>query len=160
MMDGLTCSPVVISVFKPKLKPTQKQSNATPAGKKPKPTRSQLIAEMKFDLLVTRFSFVLDILSHTLVSFSSTASTSAAQIAFASFTVLSSFGSGAYPSIQSLALCIQQAHAEEDERAKGSSAEIVSMGTGSLFGALAVIQATGQMILGVSIVTFHIRFGF
>ena len=141
---------VVITTFKPKPKPT-KQQDPLPSGKKPKPTRSQLIAEMKFDLLVTRVSFALDILSHTLVSFSSTASTSAAQIAFAGFTVLSSFGSGAYPNIQSLALCIQQAHAAEEGQAKSGGTESSTMGTGSLFGALAVIQATGQMILGVSI---------
>lgn len=113
---------------------------------------------MKFDLIVTRISFVLDIISHTLVSFSSTSPTSAAQIAFAGFTVLSSFGSGAYPSIQSLALCIQQAYAEDEDQKKGAGAETDKMGTGSLFGALAVIQAAGQMILGVSIHSTYIPF--
>lgn len=104
---------------------------------------------MKFDLRITRLSYAIDLLSHTLVSFSSTAPTSAAQAAFVGFTVLSSLGAGVVPSMQSLALCTMQTEAAEDERLglkkPGEQAAI-----GSLFGALAVLQATGQMILGVS----------
>lgn len=104
---------------------------------------------MKFDLRITRLSYAIDLLSHTLVSLSSTAPTSAAQAAFVGFTVLSSLGAGVVPSMQSLALCTMQTEAAEDERLglkKPGEQEAI----GSLFGALSVLMATGQMILGVS----------
>lgn len=126
------------------------QLNATEgSNKKPKPTKGQLVAEMKFDLRITRLSYALDILSHTLVSLSSTSPTTPAQAAFVGFTVLSSFSSGVVPSMQSLALCVMQTEAAEDERL-GVAKPGGGVATGSLFGALAVLQAAGQMILGVS----------
>lgn len=126
---------VIISLFKPKIEVTLVN------GKKAPPSKEDLAREMRFDLAVSRLSYLIDIASHTLVSLSSTAHTTAAQAAFAGFTLLSSFGSGVVPSVQSLALCILQADAAEE----GKVAE-----TGPLFGAFAVLQATGQMILGVS----------
>ena len=55
--------------------------------------------------------------------------------------------------MQSLALCIVQAEAADNSAGAsdaGRQDEGQKTKTGSLFGALAVIQATGQMILGVS----------
>ena len=144
----------MISVFKSKAKtPAIKGPN----GKKLKPTKAQLAVEMKFDLLISRLSYAIDILSHVLVSVSSTTPTVGAQAAFVCFSVLSSFGSSVVPSVQSLALCMTQADAAEEEEALSiqfSNRETPrptthSSGVGGLFGALAVLQATGQMILGV-----------
>lgn len=126
---------------------------------------------MKFDIRLARGSYMIDILSHTLVALSSTAGTSAAQAAFVGFTVLSSFGAGVVPAVQSLALCVIQADATEEEAFNQVSqsqdqvgadngatstesntqktAKPIGQGTGTLFGAFAVLQATGQMILGV-----------
>ncbi|EJD07107.1 MFS general substrate transporter [Fomitiporia mediterranea MF3/22] len=139
--------PFIISCCKPKPKKTSTQQQGTAGNKKPKPTKAQLIAEMKFDLRITQLSYAIDVLSHTLVSLSSTSSTAAAQAAFVGFTVLSSFGSGVVPSMQSLSLCVMQTEAAEDERL-GVAKPAGAAATGSLFGALAVLQATGQMILG------------
>lgn len=109
---------------------------------------------MQYDLFMTRLSFVLDLLSHGLVSISSTASSGSAQAAFVAFTMLSSFASGVVPTVQSLALCYMQVDALETQSeniARGqSTTNVAHANTGSLFGALSVLQATGQMILGVS----------
>jgi len=143
--------PFIIATFKPK-PTTSPAKQGTGNSKKTKPTRKQLAAEIQFDLLITRFAYGLDLLSHTLVSFSSTAKTLSAQSAFVGFTMLSSFACGIVPSMQSLALCIIQADAAEAEdeiAATGAVAKPrVMHAAGSLFGALAVLQATGQMILG------------
>jgi hypothetical protein len=67
------------------------------------------------------------------------------------FTVISSFGSGVWPSMQSLALCIQQAEVLDDDQTKDTRSDVAPAKTGSVIGALSVIQASGQMILGVSL---------
>lgn len=62
---------------------------------------------------------------------------------------LSGFGSGVVPAVQSLSLCILQARqlalGETGREGEGET----DANTGKLFGALAVMQATGQMIVGV-----------
>lgn len=55
-------------------------------------------------------------------------------------------GAGVVPAIQSLALCIVQARSL---LAAEAGQPTVDAGTGTLFGALAVLQASGQMVLGV-----------
>lgn len=69
---------------------------------------------------------------------------------FVMATSLSSLGSGAIPAMQSLALCILQVRAME--ASAGNPAEVESgkgeAGVGELFGALAVLQAVGQMVAG------------
>ena len=129
------CAIVIISVFKGH-KTTNKQ------GKKGK--KVSLAEEVAFDLALSRASFILDIISHTLVSLSSTDPTNAAQLFFVGFTVLSSFGSGAHPAVQSLALCVLQSRNKDSQNSAGTTS------TGSLFGAMALLQSSGQMILGVS----------
>lgn len=81
------------------------------------------------------WSLIIDLLSHTLVSL---APQGAPAPFFVGFTVLSSFGAGLIPAVQSLGLCIMQSRGEDD--------------TGKLFAAFAVLQSMGQMILGVSTV--------
>jgi hypothetical protein len=68
------------------------------------------------------------------------------QTLFVLATSLSSLGSGAVPAIQSLALCMLQMRALDAGEADDGQEE----GVGSLFGALAVLHAVGQMI-GVSV---------
>lgn len=115
----------------------------TSAGKKPKPSAGQIAKEMNFDLLLLRSSFFIEFASHALVSL---IPSTAGAGPFVAFTTLSCFGTGVLPAVNSLALCILQMHADVssasgDPTAHGSNA-------GRLFGALASIQAVGQMILG------------
>lgn len=72
---------------------------------------------------------------------------------FLAASSLTSFGSGAVPAIHSLALCMLQIRTLNAAAADGedpTSVEGEEEGTGVLFGAFAVLQAVGQMILGVS----------
>ncbi|KDR76286.1 hypothetical protein GALMADRAFT_156377 [Galerina marginata CBS 339.88] len=138
-------------------------------GKKPKPTRAQLGREIKFDLVVARCSLLIDFISHTLiailpapsgVSTTSTASSTTeaggggvgyekSQTLFVLASSLNGMGSGAVPAIHSLALCMMQVrslNAVDGGGQEDSARE--EEGTGALFGALAVLQAVGQMILG------------
>jgi len=143
--------PLLVAIFKPTSKPQSNGNNIPPdsvtvKGKKPKPSKEHLEAEMRFDLRLSYMSYIVDFFSHALVSLSSTAPTTAAQLSFAGFTMLSSVGSGVVPSLQSLALCIMQADLAE-ESGENVNAQPVG-GAGSLFGAFAVLQATGQMIIG------------
>ncbi|EMD33326.1 hypothetical protein CERSUDRAFT_57074 [Gelatoporia subvermispora B] len=132
----LLIMPFIISNFKPKPKapanpaPGTNTTPTTPA-KKAKPSAAHLAREMSFDVTLIRASLVVDLLSHTLVSLSPP---DLSPILFTGFTVLSSFGAGLVPAANSLGLCILQANGQDE--------------TGKLFGAFAVLQAVGQMILG------------
>jgi hypothetical protein len=177
----LTSIIVIIATFKPKPKPTlstpTKSTGPNDKSTKPKLTKAQLAREIKFDLSLTRFSLVVDILSQTLVTLSpvpsyklhssrdgaglqaraTTADTSMArsQTLFVFSSMLSSFGSGLVPATHSLALCILQARALSLPDVDGVDGLIkpdADVEVGKLFGALAVLQAVGQMILGVSVV--------
>jgi len=146
--------PFIIANFKPKPKTKAVPPNAEPLPK-PKPTRVSLAQEMHFDLFLTRLCFVLDILSHTFVVLSPSPipiihtlakrADSYSQIMFVAASSLSSFGSGVVPAVQSLALCILQSRSLANARAGGNEEDV---GIGRLFGALAVLQAVGQMIVG------------
>ncbi|OCH94865.1 MFS general substrate transporter [Obba rivulosa] len=125
--------PFIISTFKPKPKLVSKpaaDSSTTPA-KKAKPSPAHLAKEMSFDVTLIQASLVIDLLSHTLVSLSPP---DLSPLLFTGFTVLSSFGAGLVPAANSLGLCIMQANGQDE--------------TGKLFGAFAVLQAVGQMVLG------------
>jgi hypothetical protein len=76
-----------------------------------------------FDLWLARISLVVDVIAYTAMPFASTG------LAFAGFTVLSSFGSGFSPAVQSTAM-------ELYTQRTGGSVE-----AGRLFGAMSVIQA-------------------
>ena len=143
------------------------------SGEKPQLTRAQLGQEIGFDLLLTRLSLMIDILSQTLiilfpapspeVNGLSLMQTTQDQLSFAQrqaiFVVastLSSMGSGVIPAIHSLALCLLQARGLESnvDRADANRVETRGEGAGGLFGAFAVLQTIGQMILGVSLFLF------
>ncbi|KAF8905118.1 major facilitator superfamily domain-containing protein [Gymnopilus junonius] len=140
--------PTLIGFFKPKPKPVNgngkqpaAQQPAVPS-KKPKPTRAQLGQEIKFDLILTKCSLCIDVLSHTLVSILP----APGQALFVLASSLNGLGSGAVPAIHSLALCMMQVRALDANGASDTAKD--EEGTGALFGALAVLQAVGQMILG------------
>jgi len=141
--------PFVIALFKPKPKPAKPSAPGTvattPAAvkKSRKPTLPQLMHEISFDLVLVRLSFAMDVLSHALVSLSPINDTWMSQAMFVGFSNLSSFASGIVPAVQSLALCIMQVQAHGQP--EGASSET---GSGQLFGAMASLQAVGQMILG------------
>jgi hypothetical protein len=149
--------PAIIAALKPKMVPSNTPStNTTTKSKKSKPTKAHLVQEIKFDLLLTRCSFMIELLSNTLVTVSPAWKTHDAgalshskgqsQALFVLATSLSSLGSGAVPAIQSLSLCILQARASDTGEADGGPEEAA----GSLFSALAVLYAIGSMI-GVSV---------
>jgi hypothetical protein len=97
--------------------------------------------------------------------------TSQGQISFAKsqalFVVASSltgFGSGVVPIIHSLVLCMLQIRDTAAAAADGEDANLVVVesskeeGAGGLFGAFAVLQAVGQMILVVSFFPIFLAF--
>ncbi|PPQ64605.1 hypothetical protein CVT26_002003 [Gymnopilus dilepis] len=164
--------PTLIGFFKPKSKGNGKQpagQQPVVPGKKPKPTRAQLGQEIKFDLTLTKCSLCIDILSHTLVTILPApgmrehisaqaplltntvglgdATYKQSQAMFVLASSLNGLGSGAVPAIHSLALCMAQVRALDASGGVADSAK-EDEGTGALFGALAVLQAVGQMILG------------
>ncbi|KAG6817670.1 hypothetical protein H0H87_005428 [Tephrocybe sp. NHM501043] len=153
----LVLCPWIIAAFKP-TKPQSTQSNPVGGNKlkavKPKPTRAHLAREISFDLLVTRLSLLIDIISNALVALGPMpavhslgnhgVSATQSQALFVLATGASSLGSGAPPALQSLALCITQTRVLDEGNDASSDG-----GVGELFGALAVLQTLGQMILGV-----------
>lgn len=135
--------PFLISVFKSQPQETREATSSTVATESTtvaQPTAQQ-VKEMQFDLQLTRLSFAVDIISHTLVSFVAVDATARSQWMFVWFSVLSSLGSGVIPTVQSLALNIF--------KATGHGADEGRAGAGKLFGAIAALQAVFQMILGV-----------
>ncbi|KAJ7593229.1 major facilitator superfamily domain-containing protein [Mycena floridula] len=160
----LVILPFFIATFKPKAPqstPSKVPQTLTAAGKsvKPKPTKAHLAQEIRFDLLVTKISLIVDFLAdafvvvlpaptykiHQLKVLAADPSAHS-QAWFIVATSLTSFGSAVVPGIQSLSLCIMQARAliSGPEEGEGDT----SGGVGQLLGALAVLQAVGQMILG------------
>lgn len=159
---------------------SQTEQQPLQKDKKPKPTRAQLGQEIGFDLLLTRFSLMIDIISQTLVLiFPAPAFTddhisllqadkgkmnfAKSQALFVVASSLTGFGSGTVPAVHSLALCMLQVRRLDNAAAAagcdavdgGEDANLAAEsnkeeGTGALFGAFAVLQSVGQMILGVS----------
>ena len=124
---------VIISTFKPKPKPAQPGAQAANAGK---PNAAALAKEMRFDMALIRGALLTDLFSHSIVALSSPeAGPFSGQALFVGATAMNSFGAGLIPAVNSLALCILQSLGVTD--------------TGKLFGAFSVLQAIGQMIIGV-----------
>ncbi|KIK55823.1 hypothetical protein GYMLUDRAFT_47565 [Collybiopsis luxurians FD-317 M1] len=171
--------PAIISAFKPK--PTISSSpNAAHGTKqtKPKPTKTHLASEIRFDLLLARCCIFIDILSPILIFIIPPPSavhqkkmpsgklwisdpTKRNMILFVLASGLSSVGSGFLPACQSLALCIVQArqlpdriegengdHVDDEDTTEQDGKNQTNTSTGKLFGALSTLQAVGQMILG------------
>ncbi|KAI0049921.1 hypothetical protein FA95DRAFT_1556236 [Auriscalpium vulgare] len=122
-LNLLFIMPFIIATLKP----------AAPAPSNPStPNSGSLAHSIKFDLIVARCSLFLDIISHTLVASPLPVGTAG----FTGLTMLSSLSSAALPALHSLAICLLQRTGQGDA------------GLGPLFGALSVLQALGQMILG------------
>ncbi|KAJ7650210.1 hypothetical protein FB45DRAFT_779197 [Roridomyces roridus] len=144
--------PFIISAFKPKAKKVKAVN-----GVKPAPTRAHIAREIKFDLGLSRLSLVIDIIGNLFIVFapgpayeihSLTASSPDFRTSQALFVLASwiqALGAGVIPAMQSLALCILQARSI---LAAEAGQDVVDTGAGSLFGALSVLQAGGQMVLG------------
>ncbi len=124
---------MIISTFKPKAKPSQPSAQAANTGK---PNGTSLANEMRFDIALIRGSLLIDLFSHSIVALSSPEGGPASgQALFVGATGLNSFGAGLIPAVNSLALSIMHSRGVTD--------------TGKMFGAFSVLQATGQMIVGV-----------
>ncbi|KZP25097.1 MFS general substrate transporter [Athelia psychrophila] len=138
--------PFLIATFKPK--PKKASSSHAQPGVPVKPTPALLAQEMSFDLLLARLSFMIEIISHTSVASLPNPASQPTTYQTSIFVVassLSSFSAGVVPAVQSLALCITQSRALAISNAGGVAHEV---GPGKLFGALAMLQAAGQMIIG------------
>lgn len=113
---------------------------------------------MYFDLFLARFSYLIEIVSQilmvllpsptsgTLRLFGQDAGSPYSQSLFIVASSLHGLGAGSTPALQSLALCIIQSQSLANANAGGSSTQDV--GIGELFGAISVLAAIGQMILG------------
>ena len=156
--------------LQPNLQPLQKD-------KKTKPTRAQLGREISFDLLLTGLSLMIDILSQSLIMLFPAPSLKAnnlssmpkiqgqlsftqRQAMFVAASSLSGMGSGVVPAIHSLALCLLQVRgsyttASNVDREDADTVETKKEGAGTLFGAFAVLQTVGQMILAVSSLSLY-----
>lgn len=166
-VDMILISIVIIATFKPKHGPspsaagasTSSSTGTTSAPVKLKMTKPRLRKEIAFDLFLTRLSLLMDVLAnivitllpspgyqtHVLVNGPSSEQTRRSEVMFVLASSLNSLASGVVPAVQSLALCIMQARV----LVTGGPEDAGDNSTGKLFGALAVLQATGQMILGV-----------
>ncbi|KAF7331613.1 Serine palmitoyltransferase 2 [Mycena kentingensis (nom. inval.)] len=155
--------PLVISTFKPKSTLPPAAPNAAGIKVKPKPTKEHLAREIKFDLRLARISLCIDIMANTAIVLApaptytmdlmSTPTDDAqfrsSQALFVMASWTASWGAGLIPAIHSLALSIMQSRVLLAEDAgDNSNANSAGVDTGKLFGALAILQATGQMILG------------
>lgn len=135
-----------------------------PPGKangKPVPTIPQLLAEMRFDLVVLRCSMIVEFFSHAAVVLAplpsdSHSSTWWSEFFFVGATSLACAGAGVLPAVQSFALSTLYGRALVEKEAARIHAGSGSTSSdfdaisepGKLLGALAVLQAAGSTILG------------
>ncbi|KAF8558160.1 MFS general substrate transporter [Imleria badia] len=162
----LVLLPFFLAAFKPVRVVVSSAISAQPNTGGPKakvkPTKGHLFAEIRFDLLVVRYSMFVDFLSHAFVVLSplpsnDAASTWRSQIMFIGATSLACAGAGVMPAAQSMALCTLQGRSmtEKEEIARLQrgiervpAGEDAAPESGKLFGAFSVVQAVGQTILG------------
>ncbi|KAG8993154.1 hypothetical protein FRB90_000775, partial [Tulasnella sp. 427] len=88
----------------------------------------QVLADVRFDLNLARISLAVDSLGYLLVVFM----TNGTSQSFVLATLLSAFGSGTAPAIQSASLCMLKNPAED---------------SGKLFGAFSMIQSTAAFVI-------------
>ncbi|KAF8134935.1 major facilitator superfamily domain-containing protein [Boletus edulis] len=159
----LVLLPSLLITFKPVRAAVSSAVSAKPnpngVKAKPKPTKKHLFSEIRFDLLVVRCSMFVDFCSHALVALSPLPSNNAtsswrSQLMFVGATSLASAGAGVLPAAQSLALCTLQGRKMTEKEATAGGADMVpgeqdaAPKLGKLFGAMSVLQAVGQTILG------------
>ncbi|KAG6373368.1 major facilitator superfamily domain-containing protein [Boletus reticuloceps] len=156
----LVLLPSLLITFKPvRAAVSSAVSNPNGIKAKPKPTKKHLFSEIRFDLLVVRCSMFVDFCSHALVALSPLPSNNAtsswrSQFMFVGATSLACAGAGVMPAAQSLALCTLQGRKMTEKEATAGDADMVpgeqdaAPELGKLFGAMSVLQAVGQTILG------------
>ncbi|KIO34617.1 hypothetical protein M407DRAFT_16586 [Tulasnella calospora MUT 4182] len=88
----------------------------------------QMLADIRFDLNLARLSLAIDAVGYVLVVFFSKSSSEA----FVLVTLLSAFGGGSAPAMQSASLCLLKNPSED---------------SGKLFGAFSMIQAVAAFII-------------
>jgi hypothetical protein len=152
-------------LFKPKPKPKSTPSYGTgTANKSAKPTKAYLLREIRFDLFVTRLSLFLDLLSHVLVTLAPVPSSHRAytrsvetdvyvntwaQMEFVFASALSAGAGDAVPAVHNLALCLLRLQMRS--RSNGTPDEDNEReAVMKLFGAIGIVTALSQMVLGVS----------
>jgi hypothetical protein len=163
---------VITWVLKPKPRPKPALSYGTcTASKSVKPTKAYLLREIRFDLFVTRLSLFLDLLSHILVTLAPLPSShrahtrdvlvgslnvnTRAQVEFVFASALSAGAGDAVPAVHNLALCLlrlQMRSSSSGTPEEDNERETVM----KLFGALGIVTALSQMVLGVS--DFWVKF--
>ncbi|KIJ51095.1 hypothetical protein M422DRAFT_44287 [Sphaerobolus stellatus SS14] len=141
--------PTIITFFKPAdaspapiataSEPTN--NTTTDPTQKKTSTPKMISAEIKFDLQVARGSLAIDVISNILVVIANM------EPLFIVFSLLSAGGAALIPAIQSIAMCTLHLR----QRLKDEDAAVFTKGGtdfGKLFGAFALLQATGSMIIG------------
>ncbi|KAG8891736.1 hypothetical protein FRC01_014540, partial [Tulasnella sp. 417] len=106
-------------------KPGVSSKASDPTG--PHPSK-QMLADIRFDLNLARLSLAIDAVGYILVVFFSKSSSEA----FVLVTLLSAFGGGSAPAMQSASLCLLKNPSED---------------SGKLFGAFSMIQAVAAFII-------------
>ena len=150
--------------MKPKLPDPIEEDAAVAAAHQ----RAYLLPTIRFDLWVARLSLLLDSISFTLTS------AIPSETGFIVTTLLSCFGGGMAPATQSVAIALVDRGATRKltapdipvanddrsllavERSPSPEEEhnVEGIGPGQLFGAISVLQALGQTVLGVCILPF------
>ena len=133
--------------------------------------RAYLLPTIRFDLWVARLSLLLDSISFTLTS------TIPSETGFIVTTLLSCFGGGMAPATQSVAIALVDRgvarkvtvpwvdtpvvneerpllEVEGSPEPEQEEHNVERIGPGKLFGAMSVLQALGQTVLGVCILPF------
>ena len=126
---------VIVKAFKPRI-PIFSAMSSTSSIPMATLRRSQLLSTITFDLRLACISLFVDSVSFALTCLTSS------PLAFVLSTSMSSLGGGMIPACQSLALALVDQGEENAQSAEG-------VGAGSMFGAISVLQAVGQNILGV-----------
>ncbi|KAF8333023.1 major facilitator superfamily domain-containing protein [Cantharellus anzutake] len=148
--------PTIIQFLKPELPgpPTQPEpvSSRTGAAAVAARRRTYLLPTIYFDLRVAKLSLLMDVMSFTLTSIISS------EISFIVTSLLSCFGGGMAPATQSVALAlVDYGTGEYQQISEDQEGQEIQWGTevvapGQFFGAIGVLQALGQTVLGPLII--------
>jgi hypothetical protein len=95
-----------------------------------RPSPPQSAHDPAFDLAISRYSLLIDVIAYTFMGLVVT------PVAFTAFTVLSALGSGFSPTLQSVAL---ELYVRRERQLRGEDGSVIE--SGKLFGALSVVQA-------------------
>lgn len=121
----------LIRIFKPKLKFENPDAGRSLTVVE---RRALLLPAIRADLRVARLSLFIDSIASLLTCFASSTS------AFTVFSAMSALGGGALPANQSIMLALMS-----DGRVTTEN----ETGIGEVFGAISILQAIGQNIIGV-----------